>query len=78
MKGKLKEQKESLMKFASRRSRSRAIKELPLGKWLSAGREEVVQINLARKLSTLHCTIHVQAGSHLKILCSRIKPSVSH
>lgn len=54
----MKEQKESLRKFASRHTRSSAIKELPLGEWLSAGRGEVVQINPDRKLSssTLHCT----------------------
>lgn len=64
----MKEQKESLRKFASRHTRSSAIKELPLGEWLSAGRREVVQINPDRKLSSPSCTVHNQGASHLEIL----------
>lgn len=55
--------------FASGCKKSRVIKEFPLGEWLLAGREEVVQINPDRKLSFPHCAVHVQVGSYLEILC---------
>lgn len=46
----------------------RISEEPPSGEGLSAGGEEVGQINPGRKLSSAHCTVHIQRERRLKIL----------
>lgn len=65
-------------KFAFSHGDSGAVKGPPSGEWLSADREEVVQINPDSKLSSPRCRVHIRSESHLKIVCHQIKPFTSH